>query len=71
MALRLRKLQESPELQIQDTPLFDQAAPMNWLKHFGTVPQHSFVVHGEAQTACAFADLIADRFDWNVVALAT
>lgn len=46
----------------------DQAALLDWLKQFGTAPQHSFVVHGEAQTACGFADLIADTFDWNVEA---
>lgn len=46
----------------------DQAALLNWLRHFDTAPQRSFVVHGEAQTACGFADRIADEFNWNVEA---
>lgn len=46
----------------------DQAALLNWLKGFKAAPQHSFVVHGEAQTACGFADRIADELKWPVEA---
>jgi metallo-beta-lactamase family protein len=46
----------------------DQAALLQWLKGFSTGPQRSFVVHGEAQTACGFADRIADELGWSVEA---
>jgi metallo-beta-lactamase family protein len=46
----------------------DQAALLDWLRRFETPPQHSYVVHGEAQTACGFADLMADRLGWSVEA---
>ncbi|MBL8353069.1 MAG: MBL fold metallo-hydrolase [Burkholderiaceae bacterium] len=46
----------------------DQAALLNWLKCFASAPQRSFVVHGEAQTACGFADRIADDLGWSVEA---
>ena len=46
----------------------DQAALLNWLKSFESAPQRNFVVHGEAQTACGFADRIADEFGWSVEA---
>jgi len=46
----------------------DQAALLSWLKGFESAPQRSFVVHGEAQTACGFADLMADELGWSVEA---
>jgi metallo-beta-lactamase family protein len=46
----------------------DQAALLNWLKGFEKAPQRSFVVHGEAATACGFADRLADELGWNVEA---
>jgi metallo-beta-lactamase family protein len=46
----------------------DQAALLAWLKRFNSAPQRSFVVHGEAQTACGFADRIADELGWSVEA---
>jgi len=46
----------------------DQAALLNWLKRFESAPQRNFVVHGEAQTACGFADRIADELGWSVEA---
>ena len=46
----------------------DQAALLNWLKGFESAPQRNFVVHGEAQTACGFADRIADELGWSVEA---
>ena len=46
----------------------DQGALLQWLGGFKRAPQRTFVVHGEAETACGFADLIAQRFDWSVEA---
>ncbi|HPG77894.1 MAG TPA: MBL fold metallo-hydrolase [Piscinibacter sp.] len=46
----------------------DQVALLNWLKRFESAPQRNFVVHGEAQTACGFADRIADELGWSVEA---
>jgi metallo-beta-lactamase family protein len=46
----------------------DQAALLAWLKRFGSAPQRSFVVHGEASTARGFADRIADELGWSVEA---
>jgi len=46
----------------------DQAALLAWLERFTSAPARTFVVHGEAQTACGFADLVADRLGWSVEA---
>jgi len=46
----------------------DQAALLGWLKGFATPPARTFVVHGEAQTACGFADQMADELGWSVEA---
>jgi metallo-beta-lactamase family protein len=46
----------------------DQAALMHWLKGLVTAPERTFVVHGEAQTACGFAGKIADELGWRVEA---
>lgn len=46
----------------------DQAALMGWLKGFSNPPARTFVVHGEAQTACGFADHVADVLGWSVEA---
>ena len=46
----------------------DQAALLAWLEGFAEAPSRTFVVHGEAQTACGFADLVADRYGWSVEA---
>jgi len=46
----------------------DQAALLAWLDGFAEPPSRTFVVHGEAKTACGFADLIADRLGWSVEA---
>lgn len=46
----------------------DQAALLSWLERFEKAPQRSFVVHGEARTACGFADRIADELGWSVEA---
>ncbi|BDT66309.1 ribonuclease [Comamonadaceae bacterium OS-1] len=44
----------------------DQAALLGWLQGFAHAPRRTFVVHGEAQTARAFADLIATTRGWKV-----
>ena len=46
----------------------DQAALLSWLGSFTAAPARTFVVHGETQTACGFADLVADRLGWIVEA---
>ena len=45
----------------------DRDALLGWLKGFDKPPQRTFVVHGEAQTACGFADTIAARLKWHSV----
>ncbi len=44
----------------------DQAALLAWLKGFGAAPARTFVVHGEAATACGFADRVASELGWSV-----
>jgi metallo-beta-lactamase family protein len=46
----------------------DRDALLAWLGHFTAPPGRTFVVHGEAATACEFANTIAARFGWNVEA---
>lgn len=46
----------------------DRDALLAWLRGFDTPPQRCFVVHGEAATACSFADRIADELGWSVEA---
>ena len=45
----------------------DRDALLDWLRGFKTPPQRTFVVHGEAATACGFADTIADELGWHSV----
>lgn len=46
----------------------DRAALLGWLRGFTSAPARTFVVHGEAATACGFADTIADQLGWSVEA---
>ena len=46
----------------------DRDALLGWLRGFRHPPQHTFVVHGEAATACGFADTIAQQLGWTVQA---
>lgn len=46
----------------------DQADLLHWLRGFGAPPARTFVVHGEERTACAFADLVAEKLGWSVEA---
>ena len=45
----------------------DQAGLMNWLKHFHSAPETTFVVHGEPSNAASLADSIRKQLHWNVV----
>lgn len=47
----------------------DQAGLLDWLGHFRTPPRQTFVVHGEAQTAQAFAEAVSRRLGWRNVAV--
>jgi metallo-beta-lactamase family protein len=44
----------------------DRRALTNWLAHFSRAPDKTFVVHGEASVALAFAGVIRQRFKWDV-----
>lgn len=46
----------------------DQAGMLNWLSAFRRAPSRTFVVHGEAQTALGFADLLTERLGWQAEA---
>lgn len=46
----------------------DRDALLGWLGHFTAPPSRTFVVHGEATTACGFADTIAQQLGWTVEA---
>lgn len=46
----------------------DQQALMDWLGGFKRAPGRTFVVHGEAQTASGFAELIAQKLHWHAEA---
>ena len=43
----------------------DQAALLGWLRNFRTPPVHTFVVHGEAQTAQIFCAAISEQLGWT------
>lgn len=45
----------------------DRDALLGWLRGFRKPPQRTFVVHGEAATACGFADTIASTLKWKSV----
>ncbi len=47
----------------------DQDGLLNWLRHFKRPPRHTFVVHGEAETARIFADVVAQRLNWENVSV--
>lgn len=46
----------------------DRAALTDWLGHFRAPPRHTFVVHGEAETAVGFAAHVNERFGWRTEA---
>jgi len=45
----------------------DRDGLLGWLRGFTAPPRHSFVVHGEAAAAAAFADTVRERLDWRDV----
>jgi metallo-beta-lactamase family protein len=45
----------------------DQGGLLNWLSHFKRAPAHTFVVHGEPETADIFAGVVRDKLHWNGV----
>jgi metallo-beta-lactamase family protein len=47
----------------------DQAALLAWLRHFQRPPQ-TYVVHGESETAKAFAGVVQDELKWTRVSVA-
>ena len=47
----------------------DQAALLGWLGAFRKAPQRTFIIHGEAETAAIFADVVRDRLGWQNVSL--
>ncbi|UCH48311.1 MAG: MBL fold metallo-hydrolase [Betaproteobacteria bacterium] len=49
----------------------DRDALADWLAHFSRAPEKTFVVHGEASVAKGFAELIRQRFKWDVTVPAT
>lgn len=49
----------------------DCRALTDWLAHFSQAPDKTFVVHGEASVALAFAGVIRQRFKWDVTVPAT
>jgi metallo-beta-lactamase family protein len=42
----------------------DQPALLAWLRHLHVAPRKTFVVHGEATAASAFADAIESALNW-------
>ncbi len=46
----------------------DRDGLLGWLRGFVKPPRHCFVVHGEADTAAAFAATIRERLHWRDVA---
>ncbi|MBH9553655.1 MBL fold metallo-hydrolase RNA specificity domain-containing protein [Inhella gelatinilytica] len=42
----------------------DRAALLTWLRQFKAPPRQTFVVHGEAATACGFADELKRTLGW-------
>ncbi len=42
----------------------DQGALLGWLGGFRQPPDHTWVVHGEASAAAAFAQVVGDRLGW-------
>ena len=45
----------------------DQGALLGWLAHFKRAPAHTFVVHGEPETAELFAGVVRDKLHWHNV----
>jgi len=48
----------------------DQAALIEWMRHIQPPPQHTFVMHGEAETAASFVNTVTERLGWRSVKVA-
>ena len=44
----------------------DRQALLDWAGHFRQPPKHTFVVHGEENTALEFGETLRAQFGWNV-----
>lgn len=44
----------------------DQAGLINWLSQFRSIPEQTFVVHGESSNAASLAEAIKEQLQWNV-----
>ncbi|MBM3343889.1 MAG: MBL fold metallo-hydrolase [Betaproteobacteria bacterium] len=42
----------------------DQAGLLGWLKHFNRAPAHTFIVHGEPETAALFGEVVREQLRW-------
>ena len=47
----------------------DQAALLDWLRHFTKTPEKTFVVHGELNSANALQSAISERLNWKNVSI--
>ena len=43
----------------------DQSGLLGWLRGFRHAPQETFVVHGEAETARTFCQVIEQQLGWH------
>ena len=46
----------------------DRDTLLGWFENFTMPPSRTFMVHGEAATACGFGHTIAESLSWNVEA---
>lgn len=44
----------------------DRTALLEWLSHFQKPPREVFITHGEQEAALEFAELVRQKFGWNV-----
>ena len=47
----------------------DQAALLDWLRHFKKAPEKTFVIHGEHTSAMALQSIIQERLQWEHVSV--
>ena len=47
----------------------DQAALLNWLRHFAQPPEKTFIVHGERTSATALQSAVHEQLQWNTVVI--
>ncbi len=49
----------------------DQAGLLDWLSRFKRAPAHTYIVHGEPETAEIFAGVVRNKLHWNGVVVPT